>query len=189
MTTIEKNNLLQSFADRLRGTLIARGYCSTRTPSGVDIHRFAQLAGHSPQICRKYLRGQAIPSPEKLANIAKKLDASPGWLLFGDCHSTQTMEEHKITISKELLHYIFSYVSALSQPVGANPEMLCDFFLELTQDVSQINVDSRQSKKIVDLALFSIKQFTQNKHAAVKNNLPSDEVDWTDQSTSFISAS
>lgn len=168
MTNI-KNNLSEAFAHRLRQALINKGYCSARTPSGVDMHRFAQLTGHSQQICRKYLRGQAIPNPNKLAEIAEQLEVSPGWLLFGDCHSKSGMETQKITINKNLLHYIFSHVAALSHSATTRTEKLSDFFLELTQDVSRINVDPDQSKKIVDLALFSIKQFTNDEERIAPN--------------------
>lgn len=163
MTITPKNSLSQRFALRLRDTLIAAGYSSTRTPSGVDIFGFANLIGHSPQICRKYLRGQAIPSSNKLEEIATTLQVSPGWLLFGDCHSHHIpAETNKITINRELLHYIFSHMSALYQPDRPHHQ-LPDFFLELTQDISQINADPEQSKKIVDLALSSAKQFKEDR--------------------------
>ena len=163
MTINSKISLSQRFALRLRDTLIAAGYASTRTPSGVDIFEFAKLIGHSPQICRKYLRGQAIPNSSKLENIATTLCVSPGWLLFGDCHSHHiSAETNKITINKELLHYIFTHMTSLYQP-NLPPHQLPDFFLELTEDISQINADPEQSKKIVDLALSSAKQFKEDK--------------------------
>lgn len=149
---MEKPSLIKQFANRLRDTLIAAGYCSPRSTSGVDINRFAKVAGHSPQICRKYLRGEAIPELNKLVEIASKLDVSPGWLLFGDSHSNHQSEQHKITISKNLLHYIFTHANTLYQS-GQSKENLPFFLLELTKDVSQIDVTDEQSRKIVDLAL------------------------------------
>lgn len=158
MTDPEKNILSERFALRLRDTLIAAGYSSSRTPTGVDIHRFAGLIGHSLQICRKYLRGQAIPSSAKLEQVANALHVSPGWLLFGDCHSQDSAStNNKITINKELLHYIFSHMAALYEPTTDNHK-LPDLFLELTQDISQISVAPEQSKKIIDLALASVKK-------------------------------
>lgn len=150
---MEKTNLIKQFAHRLRDTLIAENYCSTRSTSGVDIHRFAKMAGHSPQICRKYLRGEAIPELNKLVEIASKLNVSPGWLLFGDSHANHQAEEHKITISKNLLHYIFTHANMLYQSERSHQDQLPNFLLELTKDVSQIAVNDEQSKKIIDLAL------------------------------------
>ena len=161
MATLEKTTLLKSFALRLRNSLIAAGYHSTRSPSGVDIHRFSVMTGYSPQICRKYLRGQALPESSKLVDIAEQLNVSPGWLLFGDCHSSNPGEHHKITISKDLLHYIFSHVSKLSQPDCPNALQLSNLFLTLTADISQMNADPDQSKKIVDLALFSARKLAE----------------------------
>jgi len=156
---MEKNNLIKQFASRLKDTLIAANYRSSRSTSGVDIHRFAEMTGYSPQICRKYLRGQAIPEPNKLAEIAATLNVSPGWLLFGDSHSNDVNEEHKITISKDLLHYIFTHANRLYHEEPSNQDGLPQFLLDLTLDVSQINVNDEQSKKIIDLALYSIKRF------------------------------
>ncbi|PJD92573.1 MAG: transcriptional regulator [Legionella sp.] len=162
---MEKPHFNQQFASRLRTALIAKGYSSSRSPSGVHVQRFATMTGHSLQICRKYLRGQAIPESNKLIEIAMQLDVTPGWLLFGDCHSTHVTEPNKITINKELLHYIYHHVCALYHPQTPN----ADFFIELTQDVSQMSDDPEQSKKIIDLALFSAKHFVKEddgeKHA------------------------
>jgi transcriptional regulator with XRE-family HTH domain len=156
---MEKNNLLNQFANRLRLALIDANYKSNRTPSGVDILKFAKMAGYSSQICRKYLRGQAIPEPSKLAEIALKLNVSPGWLLFGDCHAKTEIEENKITISKDLLHYIFTHANTLYTDEHAKKDILPTFLLELTNNVSKIKVDDEESKKIIDLALFSVKHF------------------------------
>lgn len=156
--TIEKINLTKQFADRLRDAMIAAGYHSTRSTSGVDIHKLAEITGYSQQICRKYLRGQVIPEPAKLAEIATQLHVSPGWLLFGDSHSNDLIAENKITISKDLLHYIFSHANTLYH-VERSEGDVSNFLLDLTNDVSQINASEEQSKKIIDLALSSIKHF------------------------------
>ena len=151
--------LTAEFADRLRSTLIAAGFGSSRSASGVNIHKLAEITGYSTQICRKYLRGQVIPEANKLGEIASKLGVSPGWLLFGDSHSNGQITEHKITISKPLLHYIFCHANRLYQD-EQDQNKLPDFLLDLTQDLSQINANDEQSKKIVDLALSSIERFT-----------------------------
>jgi hypothetical protein len=156
--TIEKTDLIKQFSERLRDALIAAGYASSRSMSGVDIQKFAEMAGHSPQICRKYLRGQVIPEPSKLSQIAMTLQVSPGWLLFGDSHSQSLHQENKITISQDLLHYIFMHANALYHP-DREPMHWSDFLLALTRDISQINTDEEHSKKIIDIALRSVKHF------------------------------
>ncbi|OGV34552.1 MAG: transcriptional regulator [Legionellales bacterium RIFCSPHIGHO2_12_FULL_35_11] len=156
---MKKNNLIEEFASRLKISLINANYDSNRSPSGVNISKFSQMVGYSAQICRKYLRGQAIPEPNKLAEIARKLNVSPGWLLFGDCHTKQQDAENKITINKNLLHYIFTHANNLYTNPIQNQESLPTFLMELTYNVSQIEANYEQSKKIVDLALYSVKHF------------------------------
>lgn len=157
-TTMEKIDLTKQFANRLRDAMIAAGYHSPRSTSGVDIHKLAEITGYSQQICRKYLRGQVIPEPAKLAEIAVQLHVSPGWLLFGDSHSNDAIAENKITISKDLLHYIFTHANTLYN-VERSERDVSNFLLDLANDVSQINASEEQSKKIIDLALSSIKHF------------------------------
>ncbi len=156
---MEKVNLAKPFAARLRDAMIAAGFNSQRSTSGVCIHKLSEITGYSLQICRKYLRGEAIPEPVKLVEIATKLHVSPGWLLFGDAHDQQQMAQEKISISKKLLHYIFTQASCLYNGILPKEE-IPNFLMELINDVRQINADEEQSKKIIDLALGSVKHFS-----------------------------
>lgn len=154
---MEKINLAPSFAERLRDSLVAAGYGSQRSTSGVNIYKLAEITGYSLQICRKYLRGQALPEPGKLVEIAAKLYVSPGWLLFGDGLRNKNDANHFITISKNLLHYIFTHAGGLYNNNAG--EEVSDFLLDLIRDISQIDAGEEQSKKIIDLALSSTKHF------------------------------
>lgn len=92
---MEKVNLAKQFANRLRDAMIAAGFNSQRSTSGVCIHTLSEITGYSVQICRKYLRGEAIPDPVKLREIAVKIHVSPGWLLFGDsCNDQETTQKN-----------------------------------------------------------------------------------------------
>ena len=155
---MSKIEFTQQFALRLKQTLIAAGFNSERSTSGVNIHDLAQITGHSPQICRKYLRGQAIPDPLKLIDLALKLEVSPGWLLFGDNTTHDNPSKNTLTISASLLHYIFTQARILYDSDCTTDER-SDFLLDLTRDLSQINANEEQSKKIVDLALASAQHF------------------------------
>lgn len=156
---MEKVDLTKQFAYRLRDAMIAAGFNSQRSTSGVCIHKLAEITGYSLQICRKYLRGEAIPEPIKLAEIAATLQVSPGWLLFGDSHNDSSLSPDKIIISKNLLIYILKKAASLYNA----PHLSSDvpgFLQELINDVSQINASEEQSKKIIDLALSSVKHFS-----------------------------
>ena len=155
---MEKISSTETFAERLRESMISAGFHSQRSTSGVDIHKLADITGYSPQICRKYLRGQAIPEPTKLSEIAAKLNVSPGWLLFGDTHDLARTEIDSITISKKLLHYIFMQAYPLYHAERSEEE-ISDFLLDLANNISQINGNEEQSQKIIDLTLSSIRHF------------------------------
>ncbi|MFI4918624.1 MAG: helix-turn-helix domain-containing protein [Legionellales bacterium] len=156
---MEKVNLTKQFAYRLRDAMIAAGFNSQRSASGVSIHKLAEITGYSLQICRKYLRGEALPDPGKLMEIATKLHVSAGWLLFGDAHNDVGNSQHKIIISKNLLHYIFTRAACLYTGNLMEHEVP-GFLLELINDVSLINASEEQSKKIIDLALSSVTHFS-----------------------------
>ncbi len=156
---MEKIDLIQEFSHRLRDAMIAKGYHSSRSTSGVDIHKLVEMTGYSPQICRKYLRGHVIPEPAKLTELAAKLDVSPGWLLFGDSHSNAGIVENKVTISNDLLHYIFAHANQLYTSTHQSDKETPDFLLKLTREISQIETSDEQSKKIIDLALSSANHF------------------------------
>jgi len=155
---MEKMSFIKQFAIRLRDAMIAAGYPSSRSPSGVNIEKLAEITGYSLQICRKYLRGEACPDPLKLMDISKKLSVSPGWLLFGEIHSEPPPPHKTITINKNLLHYIFTQASDLYNGHTLNDDVP-EFLLSLTADISQIDTPEDQSKKIIDLALTSAKHF------------------------------
>lgn len=156
---MEKVNLTKQFAYRLRDAMIAAGYNSQRSTSGVCIHKLAEMTGYSVQICRKYLRGEAIPEPVKLVEIASKLNVSPGWLLFGDANNEYGKSQDRLTISKNLLHYIFTKAACLYNRELMENEVP-DFLIDLINDISLINATEEQSKKIIDLAIASVKHFS-----------------------------
>lgn len=156
---MEKADFTKQFAIRLRDTMIAAGHHSERSTSGVNIHKLTEMTGYSPQICRKYLRGQVLPEPNKLVELASKLQVSPGWLLFGEALPETGLEQPaSITINKNLLHYLFTQARELYN-ARASMNDLPDFLLDLAKDVSQINASEEQSKKIIDLALSSARHF------------------------------
>ena len=156
---MDKIEFTKQFAHRLRDTMIAAGLNSMRSTSGVSIHKLAEITGYSVQICRKYLRGEAIPEPIKLIEIATKLQVSPGWLLFGDSHRDNCIERDQVVLSKSLLLYIFESAADLfRKPILENE--VPGFLLELINDLSQINTNEEQSKKIIDLAISSVMHFS-----------------------------
>jgi len=157
---MDKSSLNKQFALRLRDAMLKAGFNSHRSVSGVDVEKLAEITGYSIQICRKYLRGDATPDNVKLIEIAKKLNVSPGWLLFGESNFDSQSNPNKLSISKKLLQYILTEAQALYN-ASANRTDLPDFILELIADIGQINATEEQSIKIIDLAVASAKHFGQ----------------------------
>jgi hypothetical protein len=155
---MDKSNFTAKFALRLRDAMLTGGYISFRSTSGVNIHKLVEMTGHSPQICRKYLSGHAIPEPLKLADLAHKLNVDPGWLLFGDKRLPCSEVPGQVTLSQTLLHYLVTQGLLLYQ-TGFEGSEIADFLIELARDLSQIAGTEEQSKQIIDLAISSIRQF------------------------------
>lgn len=155
---MEKFDLAKQFAHRLRDAMIDAGYYSHRSTSGVSIHKLAEMTGYSVQICRKYLRGEAIPEPTMLMAIAHKLKVAPGWLLFGDVDNDANAEKNNLVINKNVLHYILTKAMSLYNTKDMENDVP-SFLLDLIKDISLINASEEQSKKIIDLAISSVRHF------------------------------
>lgn len=153
---MDKENFALQFAQRLKEALIQAGFSSARSTSGVDIHQLTRITGHSPQICRKYLSGQALPEPAKLVDIAVALNVAPGWLLFGDEGPREITPP--FTIKKTLIHYVFEKAHALFNGQRTKQDV-SSFLIGLAEEVSLMQATDEQSKQIIDLTLESVTHF------------------------------
>lgn len=159
MIAMEPIDLAKQFSYRLRDALLAAGFDSQRSPTGVCTLKLAEITGYSVQICRRYLRGKAIPDALKLREIAEKLEVSPGWLLFGE-HERNNQKSRVINLSEELLHYLLIKNTALLK-TAASTEAIAQFLVHLVADIDRMNVTDEQAKKIIDIAITSAHQFSQ----------------------------
>lgn len=146
----------QSFANRLINTLKDRGHTASRSPNGICIKTLAEFTGASEQICRRYIRGDALPDYEKVRQLANHLQVNPGWLLFGD--EAQTAPK-KNEIDEKLLHYILKQSHHLYPVSQASNDHYADFVLGLIKEVRTIDTSENNLLKIVDLAIGSISSF------------------------------
>lgn len=142
-----------SFANRLIQALTNKGYIALRSPKGTGIKILTEITGTSEQICRRYLRGDAMPSYQKIQQLADYLDVNPGWLVFGDAGDAADPSKQ---IDKKLLHYILKkshYLYANSQP---DNEDYADFVLQLIAETSNIDTSLESLFKIIDVAIASV---------------------------------
>ncbi|WP_423202348.1 transcriptional regulator [Legionella beliardensis] len=133
----------------------AKGFTASRSPSGICIQTLSQFSGASEQICRRYIRGDALPDYEKIKEIAKHLNVSAGWLLFGE-NSTELQAQ---PIDEELLYYILKKSHQLYREDTDNADDYADFVLELIKEVRSIDTSKSNLLKIIDLAISSISSY------------------------------
>jgi len=151
--------LHHDFAQRLAESMKQRGHVSTRSPNGICMRTLAQFADASEQICRRYMRGAALPSHDKIIRIAQALKVSPAWLLFGEI----TVEIDKSTEDDDVLYYILTHSLRLYPQTKV--EEYVDFIVSLIKEIRDIQTSKENLYKIVDLALGSLKSFQPNKQA------------------------
>ena len=152
----------KSFSKRLIDAMKACGHAASRSPNGICIRTLSEFAGASEQICRRYIRGDALPDYEKVVNIATALNTSPGWLLFGEHNQARATHLPK-AISDDLLHYILSKSHQLYQDETVETEDYADFVLELIRDVREIDTSKENLEKIIDLAVSSISSYKEKR--------------------------
>lgn len=160
--TTKKIAFVEHFANRLHEAMRAAGHASGRSTSGIDIHQLVEITGYSAQMCRKYLRGEAMPDPMKLHEIAQHLGVSPGWLLFG--HAIETTEKFPQTylyVNQQNLRTLFEKAEALYQQ-QKNTAQRTDFLMNLVHNISQTNLSEAQSHQMIELALSSATHFIQD---------------------------
>ena len=142
----------KDFSDRLIEIMKLRGYKASRSPHGICMRSLSGFTQASEQICRRYIRGEALPNYEKIINIAKELNVSPGWLLFGD----ETEKPKNRIIQEELLDYILKS----THPLFPNQsDDFADFVMGLLKDIKDIHTSDENIYKMIDLALGSIASY------------------------------
>ena len=142
-----------AFAERLKNAMIKAGMHSKKSTSGIDITALSNKIEHSVQICRKYLKGEALPEPHKLVLIAEVLNVSPGWLLFGEQPQPYSIDHY--VINKEIFEYIL-LKSIILRKLNWNEEKINNFIVKVVADLYLIKANSVQQKQIIDIIFSSI---------------------------------
>jgi hypothetical protein len=146
----------KDFSNRLIHAMKAKGYVASRSPSGICMQTLSKFSCASEQICRRYIRGDALPDYERVIDIAKQLAVSPGWLLFGE----ETNEVSKKTeLDETLLHYILKRSHHLYPTTAESNDDYANFVLRLVTEIREINTSKDNLLKIIDLALSSISSY------------------------------
>ena len=64
--------------------MLSKGHHSGRSKAGVKIDKLSEVCDCSQQMARRYVLGEALPDIDIIVKIAKWLNVSPGWLVFGE---------------------------------------------------------------------------------------------------------
>lgn len=75
----------KAFSERLRACMLEKGYKAKRgARHGVDVGPLKEIAGlRTLEMARRYVTGESLPDPERLAKIAGWLGLSITWLRDG----------------------------------------------------------------------------------------------------------
>lgn len=152
----------KEFSNRLIHAMKSSGHLATRSPSGICIQTLATFASASEQICRRYIRGDALPDYERVISIANHLNVSSGWLLFGEPEQIGANHQRN-SIDDHLLHYILSKSYPLYREETGNTDDFADFVLELIRDVREIDTSNENLQKIIELAVSSISSYKEKR--------------------------
>jgi hypothetical protein len=153
----------KEFSNRLIVAMKTCGHVASRSPSGICMRTLSELAGASEQICRRYIRGDALPDYDKIVTIAAQLNVSPGWLLFGEGDQLKIAPQPNV-IDDDLLHYILTKSYHLYREETGNTDDYADFVLELIHDVREISTSKENLHKIIELAVSSITSFKEKRY-------------------------
>lgn len=148
----------KDFSNRLIDAMKLNGHIASRSPNGICIRTLAELSGASEQICRRYIRGDALPDYEKVIKIAEHLNTRAGWLLFGEEQTTNAAPQPK-SIPDDLLHYIVSKSHRVYRDETEETDDCADFVLELVRDVREIDTSKEILEKIINMAVNSISSY------------------------------
>ena len=74
----------EAFSERLRGTLAGSGCSTSPTEFSQEFNLRTNGPAITPHAARKWLRGEAIPTQDKLLVLSRWLALSPQWLRYGE---------------------------------------------------------------------------------------------------------
>lgn len=153
---MERKKFLQNFSRRLTSRIIECGYGASRSSSKIDIQKLSEVSGCSYQMARKYALGEALPELNILVEIAKWLNISASWLLFGeeDRNLPQPRSGAFIEIECDLLKYIINK-SIILFSLTSDKDSITNFIVDTAYDASHLNADKGTLYKIVDMMISS----------------------------------
>lgn len=144
----------KQFSYRLIEAMKSNGHTDSRSPNGICMNTLAEFAGASVQICRRYIRGDALPDYDKVVSMATHLKISSSWLLFGEKDATKFTQ-----IDADLMSYIVQRCSVLYFGESEKTDEFVQFLMKLIREVQKINGNRETLEHVINLALDSVTFF------------------------------
>ena len=165
---MERAHFVLNFARRLTQLMRNHGLNSEKSKAGVKINELTKISGCSHQMTRRYVLGEALPDIDVIFKIAKWLEVSPGWLLYGEESDipNNINQKNLIQIEPKLLEYILLKSIPLSE-ITKNHQELTSFMMDIINDVTHIDADNKAIIKIIDISINSATRFNDNLHNAI----------------------
>lgn len=157
-----RDHFVRNFSRRLTLLMQKAGLGTSRSKAGVKINKLAEISGCSHQMARRYVLGEALPDIDITYKIAKWLNVSPGWLLYGEESVPNNIEQiNLVQIEPELLEYILLKCAPLFLITEDIHELIC-FIMDIVNDATHIEADKKSILKIIDLSVNSVTRFNGN---------------------------
>lgn len=144
-----RKKLTRDFSVRLVEALKKRGYASSVAASGVKTKEMAKRLGCSIQMARRYVMGEALPELAALLVLAKWLEMSPAYLLFG---SEGSATSSATLPASAIWRYVLRQLAPYWQQIDRHDEVI-EFVIELVYDASHLVTEKTMLYKILDVAL------------------------------------
>jgi transcriptional regulator with XRE-family HTH domain len=163
---IKKYNL--EFSERLREIMLKKGYGSRSAAHGVSPIAISKAIGCYNEMSLRYLDGRSVPTPDIALKISEWLEISPAYLLFGEQENKHSFD-NKIHIDKDIIEYTLKKIIPLIKQSNNESEII-SFFNSILSDISLINMDNDELKKVVNLAVKSTSFFNDKITIGSKEN-------------------
>lgn len=163
MKKSQHQQLVSNFSRRVIEQLHKKGIVSSRSSGGISFKELAKAIDCPLQNARKYVLGLSFPDLESILKIARFLDVSPGWLVFGEeptpPKNTNTTGVELVNLDYDLLRYILEKSASLFSHTTES-ENVINFVMDIIYDISHIQADLETTKKIIDISVSSVNRFT-----------------------------
>lgn len=155
---MENTTIKKAFSARLIKCLKKKGLASNRSHTGVSHIELAKVIGKPIQVVSLIVAGERIPEPEIIITIAKWLQVSPGWLLFGE----PSTHVDAITIEESLLEEILEKALALDYEI-LSTEKFSKFIRDIIIDTATLDADIEIKHKMIEKIFSSAGFFSADK--------------------------